>query len=134
MKDVRESLDEVFQSTHLHEVRCPRSVRSSSAVGFQSTHLHEVRYRGVGTGSTIRDFNPRTYTRCDLVSDWAHRSSLRFQSTHLHEVRCQANSNAFVNSVFQSTHLHEVRYRSVGRREVLRDFNPRTYTRCDSRF
>ncbi len=81
---------EVFQSTHLHEVRCVKHVCYETMLkisihapargaiqlrepypvskSFQSTHLHEVRSVSFAGNCLDSYFNPRTCTRCDEYS------------------------------------------------------------------
>ena len=103
---------------------------------------------------STRNFNPRTYVRCDAVVaagvplakafQSTHlrevrrhifqflRAGARFQSTHLREVRLSLNPLFGIFSKFQSTHLREVRLElHVDLRSKCLYFNPRTYVRCD---
>ena len=57
----------VFQSTHLHEVRCEFHKAYFDDCLFQSTHLHEVRCNNFGNTPSCLHFNPRTCTRCDWM-------------------------------------------------------------------
>ena len=101
-----------FQSTHLREVRLSDPANNPIIKWFQSTHLREVRRASAFFMHNFwRDFNPRTYVRCDLMSSWEFGSVLEFQSTHLREVR-HVKSHSFIRPLsFQSTHLREVRLR-----------------------
>ena len=36
---------------------------------FQSTHLREVRRHKLSLWWVVKDFNPRTYVRCDIMND-----------------------------------------------------------------
>ncbi len=63
---------------------------------------------------TIKNFNPRTYVRCDSIAT-AVLSSKRFQSTHLREVRLLIDMDLPMDLSFQSTHLREVRWSKRGR-------------------
>jgi len=54
--------------------------------------------------SHIRRFNPRTYTRCDHVTNFLTELCDRFQSAHLHEVRSSSAANRASRLMFQSAH------------------------------
>ena len=57
---------------------------------------------------------------------------LQFQSTHLREVRLNMLDYILPKGlIFQSTHLREVRRGLYTNYFLHRDFNPRTYERCD---
>ena len=77
---------------------------------FQFTHLHEVR----------------------PIFQSGDCKLFEFQFTHLHEVRRFALFCAMSDDTFQFTHLHEVRPRFFISQRLFKNFNSRTYTRCDS--
>ena len=105
-------------------------------------------------GAAAADFNSRTYTRCDPKMSvtairlhgfqFTHLHEVRrfalfcamsddtFQFTHLHEVRLSRLIRLLQAPIFQFTHLHEVRPRFFISQRLFKNFNSRTYTRCDS--
>ncbi len=123
---------------------------------FQSTHLHEVRLlASVLFDTTTPSFNPRTYTRCDGPSAFIGRHSsivsihaptrgatystasfwlpiVVFQSTHLHEVRlCVYLHKITIMEVSIHAPTRGATYKDGVLEKVTGGFNPRTYTRCD---
>ena len=56
---------EVFQPTHLREVRHLNTIVITYTQVFQPTHLREVRLSKGRQEYIIGGFNPRTYVRCD---------------------------------------------------------------------
>ena len=77
---------------------------------FQFTHLHEVRrYIGGSSAAGVRNFNSRTYTRCDAFGCCTHYTIRNFNSRTY--TRCDEKVG---DNLEQTT-----------------DFNSRTYTRCD---
>ena len=60
-------INDMFQSTHLHEVRLPAHSDKQQKWEFQSTHLHEVRHKAWFDLFNPQSFNPRTYMRCDIT-------------------------------------------------------------------
>ena len=80
--------DFIFQFTHLREVR--RYGRNPQVLWlkeFQFTHLREVRQETISANPKGRNFNSRTYVRCDGLAFTYMGNVLVFQFTHLREVR-----------------------------------------------
>ena len=100
----------VFQSTHLREVRLAVTDFSTIPFTFQSTHLREVRrFCSSRFRTTLENFNPRTYVRCDFAPD--PTLAVRQDFNPRTYVRCDGMLLAMqeIRSAFQSTHLREVR-------------------------
>ena len=98
---------------------------------FQSTHAHGVRQIFPLLLPTIRCFNPRTHTACDLLLIENIRIVTLFQSTHAHGVRLYLFLFLKRKFRFQSTHAHGVRQKVFDLDYFDRCFNPRTHTACD---
>ncbi len=57
-----------FQSTPLHEGRLSAQLHASQLHGFQSTPLHEGRHHETAFLYETARFNPRPYTRGDVIN------------------------------------------------------------------
>ncbi len=97
-----------FQSTHLQEVRHDLEIHLVDLKDFNprtykrcDTLLNQIRLY-------LSNFNPRTYKRCDTSKRCAPPNP-KFQSTHLQEVRLLFSFVLDLLHKFQSTHLQEVR-------------------------
>ena len=99
----------LFQSAHLHEVRCKLTEADFQNTLFQSAHPRRVRYWH-STNMTL----------------W-----VMFQSAHMYKVRSRYNIHIFGINEFQSAHLREVRSLRIPAISPISCFNPRTCGRCD---
>ena len=122
----------LFQSTHLREVRPHIVTGICSRWRFQSTHLREVRLQHYVHWLHYWGFNPRTYVRCDCLSTAVLSDLISFNPRTY--VRCDPYLHYHCKSYqqFQSTHLREVRPCWYALSSYRPSFNPRTYVRCDS--
>ena len=102
---------------------------------FQSTHLREVRPCYLLLNFLWSPyFNPRTYVRCDHKSGLVTTWPTEFQSTHLREVRlCLPISD--IACLYISIHAPTWGATKVWIKlfQLILNFNPRTYVRCDPR-
>jgi len=100
---------------------------------FQSTHLYKVRLDKRKKGNQWWYFNPRTYTRCDLqVFLFCLLNAISIHAPIQGAIKTLDVETETV--IFQSTHLYKVRSSRNTQASAKKDFNPRTYTRCDQLF
>ena len=101
----------IFQSTLLQEERLTFVVRTLDHFSFQSTLLQEERLVHNYQHNLLRNFNPRSYKRSDIVFFASVLESSVFQSTLLQEERPGLLCTDHRSLEFQSTLLQEERHR-----------------------